>query len=277
MGKLFISHSSKDENVIKKIITLLTSIGIKPDDIFCSSFEGQGVKNGQRINSEIRKEINGCSAILYFVSKNFVESTFCTQELGAACLLNDKKPFFILKTNEISDDDLSGFIDNTYKYNLINTDGMSSLCDWCSENFEITKKVALLNKAISTFLEDAKEDIKILKENKDKTDKELQKERIKILESQYDDLAPGAKRILAEIFYSEGGVGYYSLSNGTICLLQNQFFVSRVSSVSIGLYEFAFSLQPWAKDFIKKNEQVQGELKKLMKRQNKMYREIDDF
>ncbi len=276
MGKIFISHSSKDISVIKKLITLLNSIGVKPDDIFCSSVEGQGVKNGKRINTEIKKEINDCSAILYFITKNFINSSYCTQELGAACLSNDDKPFFILKANDIEDEEISGFVDNSYKYNLINTDGISALCDWCGDFLEITNKISILNKAISTFLESAKSDVEILVENKNKSEKELEKERIKFLESQYKDLAPGAKRILGEIYYSESGVGYYSLSNGTICLLQSEFFVVRVSSVSIGLYEFAFSLQPWARDFIKKNKAVQNELQKLLKNRNKMYREIDD-
>ena len=276
MGKIFISHSSKDISVVKKLITLLNSIGVKPDDIFCSSIEGQGVKNGKRINTEIKKEINNCSAILYFITKNFFNSSYCTQELGAACLSNDDKPFFILKANDIEDEEISGFVDNSYKYNLINTDGISALCDWCGDFLEITNKISILNKAISTFLESAKSDVEILVENKNKSEKELEKERIKFLESQYKDLAPGAKRILGEIYYSESGVGYYSLSNGTICLLQSEFFVMRVSSVSIGLYEFAFSLQPWARDFIKKNKTVKNELQKLLKNKNKMYREIDD-
>lgn len=42
MKKLFISHSSKDKNIIDKIVNLCTSIGVLPDNTFCSSFEGQG-------------------------------------------------------------------------------------------------------------------------------------------------------------------------------------------------------------------------------------------
>lgn len=64
MSKLFISHSSNDKSLVDKIITLCTSIGINPDDIFCSSFEGQGVKNGKRINSEVKKELLSSIAIL---------------------------------------------------------------------------------------------------------------------------------------------------------------------------------------------------------------------
>ena len=114
MSKLFISHSSEDKSLVDKIITLCTSIGISPDKIFCSSFEGQGVKNGKRINSEVKKELLSSVAILYIVTKNFLESTYCSQELGAACLTNDEKPFFIFKSNEVTKEDLYGFLDSSY-------------------------------------------------------------------------------------------------------------------------------------------------------------------
>lgn len=41
--KIFISHSSKDK-FVKSFVDFLTSLGINPNDIFCSSLEGQGVK-----------------------------------------------------------------------------------------------------------------------------------------------------------------------------------------------------------------------------------------
>lgn len=277
MRKLFISHSSKDKNLVDKIITLCTSIGINPDEIFCSSFEGQGVKNGKRINSEVKKELLSSAAILYIVTKNFLESTYCSQELGAACLTNDEKPFFIFKSNEVTKDDLYGFLDSSYKYSLFNTEGISAFCDWISSYYEITKSLAIINKAISTFLENAKSDIEILVENKDKTDKQIQKERIKLLESQFEDLPIGAKRIIAEIYFSEDGVGYYSLSNGTIGLLKSQFFVTRISAVSTEYMDFAFALQPWVRNFIKKNPEVKKELERIMKIRKQLYRDDNNY
>lgn len=275
MKKLFISHSSKDKNIIDKIVNLCTSIGVLPDNIFCSSFEGQGVKNGKRINTEIKKELSSSVVILYFITKNFIESAYCTQELGVACLLNYEKPFFILKANDVTNDDLSGFIDSTYKYNLIDTEGMSAFCDWISEYFDITKKFTIVNKAISSFLEESKEDIEILVENKDKTNKQLKEERIAFLESQFDDLPIRAKRIIAEIYFSDDGVGYYPLSDGTIGLLQSQFFVARTTIVSVGFNTFAYALQPWVRDYIKKNSSVKQELERIIKNKKQYFR--DDF
>ena len=276
MGKLFVSHSSKDKSLTDKLIALCTSIGINPENIFCSSFEGQGVKNGKRINSEIKKEMTGATAVVYIVTKNFLDSTYCSQELGAACLSNDDKPFFIFKSNEVTNEELSGFIDSTYKYNLFNTEGVSAFSEWLSEYFETTKKITIINKAISSFLEKAKEDVEVLVENKDKTNKQLKEEQIAFLESQYEDLPIGAKRIIAEIYFSEDGVGYYSLSNGTIGLLQSQFFVTRTTTISTGYVTFAFALNPWVRDFIKKNPNVKKELEKVVRSRRQLYRD-DDF
>lgn len=51
-----ISHSSKDINLIKILNSFITSLGVKQTEIFCSSIEGQGVKNGKRISDEISKK-----------------------------------------------------------------------------------------------------------------------------------------------------------------------------------------------------------------------------
>ena len=270
MNKLFISHSSKNKQLIDKFVSFCTSLGVSPDDIFCSSFEGQGVKNGKRINLEIKKEIKQSKALVYIITKDFLNSTYCTQELGVIAFNEDKKPFFIFKSNEITNDELSGFIDSSFKYNLFNTEGLSEFYDWLLDFYDITKRMATVNKAISSFLVDAKKDIEILVKDKNKTESDLKKERIMFLESQYEDLPAGAKRIIAEIYFSDGGVGYYSLSNGIIGLLESQFFVVRTTTFSVGYVDFAFALQPWVRDFIKKKPFVKKELQELLKKNKKM-------
>lgn len=277
MGKLFISHSSKNKGLVDKLISLCTSIGVTPDDIFCSSFEGQGVRNGTRINAEVTREINESKSIVYVITKDFINSSYCTQELGAVSFLNENKPFFIFKSNEVSNQDLAGFIDSSYKYNLFNTEGVSEFCDWLSSFFDTTKKMATMNKAISKFLVDVKEDVIVLVENKDKSEKELKEEKISFLESQYQDLPIGAKRIIAEIYFSEDGVEYYSLYNGTVGLLQSQFFIARTTTVSTGYATFAYALQPWVRDFIKKQPEVKKELSKILKSSRNMYRDGEDY
>ena len=44
--KIFISHSSADIDIVEKVIDILEAIGVPSDKIFCSSFEGYGIRLG---------------------------------------------------------------------------------------------------------------------------------------------------------------------------------------------------------------------------------------
>lgn len=40
MKKIFISHSSEDKEIVGELIALIEGMGVKSEQIFCSSFEG---------------------------------------------------------------------------------------------------------------------------------------------------------------------------------------------------------------------------------------------
>ena len=193
--KIFISHSSKDK-FVKSFVDFLTSLGINPNDIFCSSLEGQGVKNGTRINDSVRKEFNASDLKVYLISHNFLESTYCVQELGALWSLGDDKPHFIFKFEDVNDNDIKGFVDSSYKYNLVNTDGMACFYDEVADLFKLQNKQAVISRAFDTLLTNIKKEVTVLVEDKDKTSKELEAEKVKNLEKQFDDLSIGEKKII---------------------------------------------------------------------------------
>lgn len=256
--KVFISHSSKDK-FVKSFIDFLTSLGVNPNDIFCSSLEGQGVKNGTRINVSVRKEFNASDLKVYLISHNFLESTYCVQELGALWSLGDDKPHFIFKFEDVNDSDIKGFVDSSYKYNLVNTDGLACFYDEVADLFKLQNKQAVISRAIATLLTNIKKDVAVLVEDKDKTSTELEAEKITSLEKQYDDLSIGEKKIIASIYFSEDAVSYYSMFNGTIGLLLNKLFLMRTCDVSRD-GQFPYALQPWVRNLIKKNQKVQKDL-----------------
>ncbi|MCR5349373.1 MAG: TIR domain-containing protein [Acholeplasmatales bacterium] len=263
--KIFISHSSKDL-FVSNFVDFLIKLGINANDIFCSSLEGQGVKNGERINDSVKKALNDSSLIIYLISHNFINSTYCTQELGALWAINESKNYFIFKFDDVKNEEIKGFVDSSYKYNLLNTDGLSSLYDVLLDLFGICNKQAVINRAINSLLEALKKDVEILIEDKDKTSAEIEEKRQKALEKQYEDLSIGEKLIIGSIYYSKYAVGYYSASNGTIGLLASKFFVVRTSNVSSGFMQFAYALQSWVIKFIKRNEAIQKELTQLIKK-----------
>ena len=264
MSKVFISHSSRDD-IVSSLFTFLTSIGIQNNDIFCSSLEGNGVKNGERINDAIRDQLKKASIVIYLITNNFLKSTYCTQELGALWMLKETKTF-IFKFDDVNDSDLKGFVDSSYKYNLFNADGLSSLYDELEELFNLKNKQAVISRAISKLLVDSKSKIEVLVDDKDKSDKEIQAEQIKKLENQYDNLSIGEKRIIGSIFFSENAVGYYQLSNGTVELLKSKGFVFCVTSVSYDT-TFGFALQPWVINMINRELEIKRELEHIVKKQ----------
>ncbi len=81
----FISHSSKDkaliEAFVEKIIRL--GIGIPTDDIFCTSIETMGIKNGDDMRNHIRQNILGCDLALLMISRSYIRSSICLNEMGA--------------------------------------------------------------------------------------------------------------------------------------------------------------------------------------------------
>ena len=261
---IFISHSSKDINLIKALNSFVASLGVKQTEIFCSSIEGQGVKNGKRISDEISKAISDAKVIVYVITHNFIKSPYCTQELGAGWVLKNKKQFFIFKAEDVNDDEIKGFINSEYKYSSFDSNGLSSLSDSIIELYNLVLKHSLVNNAINSFLEKAKIETTVLIEEKDKSAAEIKKKQILNLEKQYTYLAPGAKKIIAEIYFSYEGVGYYSLSNGVVGSLESKLFVRRTTSQSTNCWTFAYELQPWTIAFIKKNKKIQEELKSIL-------------
>lgn len=272
--KIFISHSSKDL-FVKHFVVFLTSIGINPNDIFCSSLEGQGVKNGSRINDSIKREFNEANLIIYLISHNFLDSTFCTQELGALWSF-DEKSRFIFKFDDVTSDDICGFIDSSYKYNLVNSDGLANLYDEVSELFNLKNKQAVINRSIDSLLTNLRKEIDILIEEKDKTKEQLEEERISKLERQYYELSIGEKIIIGSIYFSDDPVGYYSLSNGIVGLLEKKSFLIRTTNVSTAFQLFPYALQPWVRNFIKNNQAIQKELMAINKEKG-IYLQEDPF
>lgn len=262
---IFLSHSSKDKELVLLLNTYLIAIGLKQEDIFCSSINGQDVNNGCAIDDFVHSKLQVSDTIIYLITQNFISSGYCASELGAGWMVKDSKSLFLLKTEDVNPEEMKGFINSNYKYSKLNSDGLSELYDLISEKYALIHKQAAINSAISDFLTRAKRCTSVLLEEKEKSETQLKEEYIKALENQYDNLSSGAKKIIAEIYFSDSGVKYYSLSNGVVSSLSDKFFLHRTTSVSTGPMLFAFELQPWVISFIKKNKNVKNELERINK------------
>ena len=90
MSKIFISHSSLDAKYVEKLIDILEIIGVPSDKIFCSSFEGYGVKLGNDFLEDIRKELNNQVLVIFVLSTNFYSSVVSLCEMGATWVKTTK-------------------------------------------------------------------------------------------------------------------------------------------------------------------------------------------
>lgn len=91
MKKVFISHSSGDKDYVEKIVELLTDIGMRSDQIFCSSIPGHGIPIGEDIYDYLRKEfVQNELCVIFVLSQNYYNSVPCLNEMGAAWVLQNK-------------------------------------------------------------------------------------------------------------------------------------------------------------------------------------------
>ncbi|MEG1738594.1 MAG: toll/interleukin-1 receptor domain-containing protein [Odoribacter sp.] len=96
--KIFISHSSKDKDLIESFVDILLrlGIGIKSEDIFCTSIEEMGIKNGEDIRTHIQSNVNGCDYAFLMISSAYQKSEICLNEMGAVWAYDKKVKTFIL-------------------------------------------------------------------------------------------------------------------------------------------------------------------------------------
>jgi len=85
--KVFISHASKDSEVVEEMIELLESIGLDSNQIFCTSFEGYGIELGEDFLDSIKGELSSDALVIFILSKSFYESPVCLCEMGATWVL----------------------------------------------------------------------------------------------------------------------------------------------------------------------------------------------
>ena len=89
--KIFISHSSKDEKIIKQFTKdiLIAGCGVRPNEIFCT-LDNSTIHTGDDFRSEIVRGMKECDFILLMISNNYKESEVCLNEMGAAWTLDNK-------------------------------------------------------------------------------------------------------------------------------------------------------------------------------------------
>ena len=84
--KIFISHAKKDEPFVEQFVAMLEQMGVKQDQMFCSSVAGYAIPQGMGdIYDYIRNEMsNNNLFVIMMLSQNYYKSAACLNEMGAA-------------------------------------------------------------------------------------------------------------------------------------------------------------------------------------------------
>ncbi|KAB0651481.1 toll/interleukin-1 receptor domain-containing protein [Acinetobacter bohemicus] len=141
LKKIFISHATKDKEIIEELIDLLENIGINSAQIFCSSFEGYGIPLGENFLDKIKQELSSEVLVLFVITKNFYDSKVCLCEMGAAWALS--KGHIPIVVPPLSYSDIQGVIPLTQGLLINDVPKLNSLKEKLEEIFEIEGKISL--------------------------------------------------------------------------------------------------------------------------------------
>lgn len=83
--KIFISHASKDIEIVKKFVEVLYHIGLNEENLFCSSVPELSVPEGKNIYDYLAELFQKEKIyVIFILSDNYYNSIYCLNEMGAA-------------------------------------------------------------------------------------------------------------------------------------------------------------------------------------------------
>ena len=117
--KIFISHSSKDVDIIEDFVDhiLVLGIGINADEIFCSSIEGMDIRNGGDLRRHIQNNIRIADFSYLMISDNYKQSEVCLNEMGAVWAYDSNVRIYMLPNTTV---DAIGWLCNVRKGDFLN-------------------------------------------------------------------------------------------------------------------------------------------------------------
>lgn len=150
--RIFISHASKDKELINKFVDsiILLGMGIDSDIIAYTSREDTGVSLGESIPQFIQDNIAYADVVLLMISDNYKNSEVCLNEMGAAWALN-KYIVQILLPNT-SFDKLGWLCSLEKAMEIDNAESMDGLCEIFSDRLDIGIKPSIWNRNKTAFI-----------------------------------------------------------------------------------------------------------------------------
>lgn len=151
--KIFISHAHIDKDIIKNFSDhiLQLGIGINSEDIFCTSIEEMGIRNGEDIRKHIQKNIRTVDYAFLMISKNYKKSGICVNEMGAVWAYDSNVRLYLLPDVDFKN---IGWLCDTKKADKLNESvTLDALQKELTEYFGLPDKEIAWSRQRETFLE----------------------------------------------------------------------------------------------------------------------------
>jgi hypothetical protein len=154
--KFFISHSSKDEAIVKAFVEKILLLGCRfsKEDIYCT-LDTSAIPIGVDFRNDIIVNMRKCDYIVLMISENYRTSEICHNEVGAAWALQDSKrvlPFKFPNMN-FNQDDLGVLMVVKQAASLTDRTQLMSLYEeWCS-TYNIKPQIVTFSKYVDEFIE----------------------------------------------------------------------------------------------------------------------------
>lgn len=101
--RVFISHSSKDKDIVGPFVKMLTSIGLNKDRLFCSSIDGYGIPQRENIYDFLKREFTEKNTfVVMIMSDNYYNSKPSLNEMGAAWAMSKEYVSIFIKGFEFN-------------------------------------------------------------------------------------------------------------------------------------------------------------------------------
>lgn len=140
VSKIFISHASRDAEIVEEVIELLETIGIEANQIFCTSFDGYGIEIGENFLDTIKSELSTDSLVLFLLSQNFYRSPVCMCEMGATWVLSKEHIPIIIPP--LTFEQIQGVIPLTQGFKINDSLKLNLLKEKIENDFEIENSLS---------------------------------------------------------------------------------------------------------------------------------------
>ncbi len=134
---IFISHQEYDSALAKALRELLVS-GMKLDDsrVFNFSDADLGLATGVRIDKGLLDALKQSRVIVALVTRNYLRSSWCMFELGAAAALD--KRVIVMRDKQIPDQSLGLDLGGLLMLDLANSDSVDMLTDTIAKELDLS-------------------------------------------------------------------------------------------------------------------------------------------